>query len=206
MTDAGAPVPGLRERKKQQTRAAIQSEALRLFAAHGYEATTCEQIAAAAGVSPATFFRYFPTKEDVVLRDDYDPLLTASLRDRPLSESPVVAVRNALSSAFGQLYPAEESAIRARTRLVLSVPALRARRYEQTLEAELLLAAELGARARRDPHDLRLRAVAAAITAALATAVESWATYGGGLPARIDEALDALEVDLAHAPRDSRKR
>ncbi len=123
MTDAGAPMPGLRERKKRQTRATIQVEALRLFGQQGYDTTTCEQIAAAAGVSPATFFRYFPTKEDVVLQDDYDPLLTASLHERPLHESPVVAVRNALASALGQLYPADEDAIRARTQLVLSVSA-----------------------------------------------------------------------------------
>jgi AcrR family transcriptional regulator len=198
MTDAGTPTSGLRERKKQQTRTAIQTEALRLFAEQGYEATTCEQIASAANVSPATFFRYFPTKEDVVLQDDYDPLLTASLHERPLHESPVVAVRNALAAGLEQLSVTDTDAIRARTQLVLSVPALRARMNDQTLEAEKLLAAELGARAGRDPDDLRVRAVAAALTAALTTAVESWVSRGGELPAHIDDALDALEHDLTH--------
>ena len=82
--------PGLRERKKAKTRAAIQTQALRLIAEQGYEATTVEQIAEAAEISPSTFFRYFPTKEDVVVEDDYDPLLvvafgSAGASDRPLT-------------------------------------------------------------------------------------------------------------------------
>jgi AcrR family transcriptional regulator len=66
---------GLRERKKAKTRAAIQRHAWRLFQEQGYAATTVDQIAEAAEVSQSTFFRYFPTKEDVVLTDDYDPVM-----------------------------------------------------------------------------------------------------------------------------------
>jgi AcrR family transcriptional regulator len=64
---------GLRERKKAKTRAAIQAHALRLFAKQGYDETTIDQIADAAEVSQSTFFGYFPTKEDVVLHDRFDP-------------------------------------------------------------------------------------------------------------------------------------
>src|SRR5574337_1236534 len=96
MTGDDQPAPGLRERKKAKTRAAIQGHALRLFREQGYEATTVEQIAAAAEVSPSTFFRYFSTKEDVVLYDDLDPLLIAAFAAQPAELSPIQAMRGAL--------------------------------------------------------------------------------------------------------------
>ena len=89
---------GLRERKKQKTRESIQRTALRLFERQGYEETTIEQIAAAAEISESTFFNYFPTKEDVVLYDAYDPV--AKLRD--LMQQP------SLEGVFAQLTEQED--------------------------------------------------------------------------------------------------
>ena len=77
------PRLGLRERKKAGTRAAIQRHALRLFREQGYEATTVGQIAGAADISESTFFRYFPTKEDVVRWDEFDPLLVEAIWAQP---------------------------------------------------------------------------------------------------------------------------
>lgn len=85
---AQQPQPGLRERKKLKTRTAIRGAAFRLIAKQGYEATTVEQIAEASEVSPSTVFRYFPTKEDIVLTDEYDPVMASVLRSRPAGESP----------------------------------------------------------------------------------------------------------------------
>jgi AcrR family transcriptional regulator len=194
---AGASKPvGLRERKRQQTRATIQAAGLQLFATRGYDATTCEQIAAAAEVSPATFFRYFPTKEDVVLSDDYDDLILASLHDRPAGESPVQAVRRSLAAALEAVYAADAEVIRERLRLVLSVPALRARLYEQQRATETLLARELASRMDAAAGDLEVRAVAAAIVATAAVGVEEWAEHGGHLPAVVGRALAALQDRL----------
>ena len=95
------PAVGLRERKKARTKAAIREHAMRLFQKQAYQATTVEQIAEAAEVSPSTFFRYFPTKEDVVLTDDDDPLILAAFRAQPAELSPVAALRAAMRCSPG---------------------------------------------------------------------------------------------------------
>jgi AcrR family transcriptional regulator len=86
MRTASQDRPGLRERKKARTRAAIREHALRLFGEQGYQRTTVEQIAAAAEVSPSTFFRYFPTKEDLVLQDDMDTRMVEAFGRQPPSK------------------------------------------------------------------------------------------------------------------------
>src|ERR1035437_2847879 len=99
--------PGLRERKKLKTRAAIQKHAMRLFAEQGYTATTVEQIAEAAEVSPSTFFRYFPAKEDVILFDSTDPLMLDAFEEQPPELSPLEALRRAIREVYGGLAPEE---------------------------------------------------------------------------------------------------
>ena len=83
---------GLRERKKLQTRAALERAALDLAASRRFESVTAEDIAAAAGVSPSTFFRYFESKEAVILQGHMDRLallaetLEAADPDEPLAQ------------------------------------------------------------------------------------------------------------------------
>ncbi len=197
---------GLREIKKRRTRAAIQEAALDLIGRHGYDATTCEQVAAAAGVSPATFFRYFATKEDVVLQDDYDPLMAGAVAGRPAEERPLVAVRRALRETVGSLPDEELTHVLERTRLLLSVPALRARLHEQGDGARATLADVLAPRMGRDPDDLGVQAVAAAAAAAVSVAVERWAREGRGLGEHIDLALAALETEGTPEARPTRGR
>jgi AcrR family transcriptional regulator len=117
---------GLRERKKAKTRTTIQQEALRLFRERGYENTTIEQIAEAAEVSPSTFFRYFPAKEDVVLYDVIDPLFIEAFQAQPPELGPMQALRVAFRDVFESLPDEELAQQRDRAALFLSVPELRA--------------------------------------------------------------------------------
>lgn len=183
---------GLRALKKERTREAIQREALRLIADQGYEATTCEQIAAAAEVSSATLFRYFATKEDVVLQDVYDPLIAEAVRTRPAGEAPLTAVRRGLADAFGHVYQADLESIRQRTALVLSVPALRARTREQQESLVRHLADALGERAGATGRELDAEIAGTVVAAAVGVAVERWALGGGDLPSYVDAALVAV--------------
>ena len=106
MTTARTPVPeaarhlGLRERKKLKTRMAIRDATYALIKEQGYEATTVEQIADRAEVSPSTVFRYFPAKEDIVLTDEYDSLVEGLLRERPAHEPVRESLRWAIRKAM----------------------------------------------------------------------------------------------------------
>ena len=114
-----------RARKKAATKHAIQEHALRLFVEKGYDATTVEEIAAAAGVSHMTFFRYFPRKEEVVEYDEYDPLLEELVAARPADEPPLTALHRAIRTGLAQILATDHKALRIRTRLVLQNPVLR---------------------------------------------------------------------------------
>ncbi|PXY31239.1 TetR family transcriptional regulator [Prauserella muralis] len=148
---------GLRERKKARTRAAIQDHALRLFIEQGYAATTVEQIAEAAEVSPSTFFRYFPTKEETVLYDRLDPVLIESFLNQPPELSPLAAVRGALHAIFDSLDSEESELERARQRLVFSVPELRARLLDQVAGGLTMLNDAVAKRVGREPDDFDVR-------------------------------------------------
>lgn len=189
---------GLRERKKEQTRAAIQREALRLITERGYDATTCEKIAAAAGVSTATLFRYFPTKEDIVLQDGYDPVIAAAVVARPAKEAPLVAVRRGFADALADVLRGDLEPVRQRTALILSVPALRARAREQ--DASLVDHLRVALQARDGSGGTDFQVAASCCAAAVTVAVERWAAQGGDLAALVDEAFAELG-DLATGSR-----
>ncbi|NEA46220.1 TetR family transcriptional regulator [Streptomyces sp. SID10815] len=175
---SAAPL-GLRERKKRKTRERIRHEAYRLFAAHGYEATTVDQIADAAEVSPSTFFRYFPSKEDVVLQDEYDPALAEALRARPADEPFVDAVIATLKGPVGAMLQRDREELLLRTRISFTDPAMRARHVAEQQRSENEIAAVLAERTGRDPADLEIKCAAAAVIAVFTTLVRHWVEGDG---------------------------
>ncbi|WP_326825681.1 acyl-CoA-like ligand-binding transcription factor [Streptosporangium sp. NBC_01756] len=189
---------GLRERKKAKTRRTIQEHALRLFAEQGYEATTVEQIAEAAEISPSTFFRYFPTKEDVAVQDAYDPALAAALAAQPADLTPVAAVRATVSAVLEGFPEDEESQVLTRTRLQLKHTALRARAVDSMTTTIGMLAEGIAGRLGRDITDPLSRATAGAVAGVLLAAVFAWAEADGArrLADVTDEALGLLEAGL----------
>ena len=178
---------GLRERKRMRTMAVIQQAALRLFAAQGYQATTVDQIAAAAGVSPATFFRYYPSKEDVVRSDEFDDLLLGELARRPPEENAYEAVAAACRAIIPYLEEARELVIE-RARLVLQTPSLHAQLWEAYRANLDMCATALALRLGQDPAGLEVRALAAAATAAAFEAMMAWVLSDG--TADLSELLD----------------
>jgi AcrR family transcriptional regulator len=161
------PRPSLRERKKAKTRAAIQEHALRLIHEQGYDETTVEQIADAAEVSPSTFFRYFPTKEDVVLYDAFDPILIEEFRAQPPEVSPIQAMRAAIHKVFGSISPEDLVQQGERARLIFSVPELRAAMLDQVADTGQLFSALLAERLGRPPDDFQVRVFLGALVGAM---------------------------------------
>ncbi len=162
-----SPPSSLRERKKAKTRAAIREHAMRLFEEQGYPATTIDQIADAAEVSPSTFFRYFPTKEDVVLVDDVDAVLIEAVRAQPAELPPVESIRRGLRDVFAGMSPETWQFERRRQRLLIGVPELRARMLHQMTEAIDLLAGVIAERAGLPADDFSARVTAGATIGAM---------------------------------------
>ncbi|WP_093611748.1 TetR family transcriptional regulator [Streptomyces indicus] len=169
---------GLRERKKQATRNAIRRATFTLIEEQGYDATTIEQIAAAAEVSPSTVFRYFATKEDIVLTDEYDPVMLAVLRERPEGEPPLASLRFLLTEAVKAVSAHEPEELRQRSRLIVEVPAVRARMTETMAQTSQALSVVLAERTGRAPDDLEVRMFTAAVLGALREAMIYWGERG----------------------------
>lgn len=195
------PQLGLRERKKIKTRMAIRSATYELIEDQGYDATTIEQIAERAEVSQSTVFRYFPTKEDIVLTDEYDALMEEELRTRPVDEPWIDSLRYVVTKAIGVTAAEEPGVIRLRSRLMLEVPAVRSRMIESMSETGRLLCRVLAERTGRDSTDLEVRVYAMSLIGGLAEISIYWAenNYEDDLTELVNRALNVLEHGL---PRD----
>jgi AcrR family transcriptional regulator len=201
-----APV-GLRELKKQRTQQELQRVALELFAARGFDHVTIEDICADAEVSKTTFYRYFDSKEDVLLGSSHQKLqeMATALAQRPATETAIVAVRNAFLEVAAE-YQSQRAQRLAVNRIVRTTPSLAARNLEQQTAWENLLREFFADRDGVDTPELSHLVRAAKVVAALRTAMQYWLNAGADsdLPTVVD---DALRVPAAVPPqRGSRGR
>lgn len=205
--DTTATKLGLRERKKQQTREAIASAALRLFAERGYDETTLADIATAANIAPRTIFAYFESKEDILLckENDYLTELKRQLDERPPGTTTVDAIRTFLSSLKG---PDEETKLRKQ--IIGANPDLQVTMRGRHAELEPMLADSIAKDLGAEPGDIRSLLVAASMTAAFTSVRDRiLAAESAGEPltpaqglATLDQVLEFLRGGLEALQRD----
>ncbi|MFJ6895071.1 TetR family transcriptional regulator [Streptomyces hokutonensis] len=193
VTPPGEPVLSLRERTRLAVKAQVAEIALEMFLSRGFEQTTIEQIAKAAGMSRATFFRYFPTKEDVllVMTEDHARHAQDALERRPEDEPIWTALRHALEPAVRQ---GKDSAAALQTaRAIVQSPSVRSRYQERYLQMRELLRPEVVRRtgATGDPG---ASALIASALGCLDAAIETWVERDGTvpLPRLLDQAMGAV--------------
>jgi AcrR family transcriptional regulator len=190
---AGEPALGLRDRKKIQTRDTIRREAMRLIKANGYANTTIEQIADAAEIAPSTFFRYFPTKESVLIANDLDQVTIDALAAQPADMEPLKAFRRALEITLTAVTAAEWRFERARLGLVLSVPELKAAQLDEYRRTVARLAESEAQRTGRNASDLEIRVLVGALAGGMMAALDG---HLSGLAERMYQTLDLLEAGI----------
>lgn len=193
-SDQGKAVPGLRERKKARTKAAIQREAVRLFREQGYSATTIEQIAEAAEVAPSTVFRYFATKQDLVFSHDYDLPFAMMFQAQSPDLTPIQAERQAIRSMLKDIPEQELALQRERFVLILNEPELWGASLGNIGQTMQVMSEQVAKRAGRDPRDPAVRAYTGAVFGVMLQISMDWANDPEmDFAATLDEALYCLE-------------
>lgn len=171
----------------------ITRTAMELFLARGFDATTIDDIAAAAGISRRSFFRYFGTKEDVVLGDlaTRGDLIRQALEARPDSEDAWQALCAALHSVKDSIYETSEEML-AVVKMVHQTPSLRGRCLEKHLQWQAMLVPEVRRRLGADPSDpldVRAEALVASVLTCLDVAGQAWGRSDG--KAALEDLFDA---------------
>lgn len=197
----------LRERKKQRTREALIDAALDLFERKGFEATTVEDIAAAADVSPRTFFRYFESKLDLIMArsgDTRHASLGTLIAARPEGEGLLEAVRSAVVDDLETQL--RDSSVVREFQVMMTTPTLRNLAREHFYEEEAEMVTAVAERLGVDAGDLTAHIATGVIASALWTTVTRWVADGADverLRPMLDEAFAVLAegIDGADAPR-----
>ncbi|WP_394768449.1 TetR family transcriptional regulator [Lacisediminihabitans sp.] len=181
--------------KADRTRAALMRAALDLFQESGYDATTAAAVAERAGVTEMTFFRYFPSKDSVLLADPYDPLIAEAITRQPAHLSPITAAIGGVVESWKAIPSPPSGEVRERLRIVSRTPSLRGAIARNNAATEAAIA---GALAERGAERTDARIAAAATMGALSAALLDWAD---GEDADLATAIDAARRVLLGDPR-----
>jgi AcrR family transcriptional regulator len=186
----------LRERKKARTRESIIDAALELFEEKGYEATTVEDIAAAAEVSPRTFFRYFDSKLDLIMArsDTKHTMLGPLLLARPPEEGLLGAMREVLRCELDTQL--EDPRVKREFQVMLTTPSLRHMAREHFYEEEAEMVGAIAARLGVPSDALVAHVVTGMITSALWATINRWLAEGADID-RLDGMMDETFALLA---------
>lgn len=184
----------LRDRQRADTRQRIQRQALRLFTDRGYDATTVNDVADAAGVSAMTVYRNFPTKEDLVLYDDFDQLTATTLTELPATGSLTDRIGRTVLTILDLAATNEHDLLLARLRLMISTPALQARHLDSQYRLQEAFVSAI------DPAlEYGARAAASAVLGVTHTALLRWAADDGE-PDLADLFREAFTAVFGHIP------
>lgn len=187
----------LRDRQRADTRQRIQRQALRLFSDRGYDATTVNDVADAAGVSPMTVYRNFPTKEDLVLYDDFDQLTAATLPTLPTTGSLTDRIGRTALTILELAAAHDHDLLLARLRLMITTPALQARHLDSQFRLQEAFVSAICA---DDPTlEYGARAAASAVLGVTHTALLRWAE-GDGEADLANLFREAFTAAFGHAP------
>ncbi|GAA1936298.1 TetR/AcrR family transcriptional regulator [Streptomyces durmitorensis] len=191
----------LRAQRRVETQRTIQAHAVRLFTERGYDATTMTDVAEAAGVSPMTVYRHFPTKEDLVLLEQHSRLVAERIAASSAAQPLVRRIGRALiesaavltDGGHGAGLTANEQFLLARLQLMISTPALRAKHLDSQYALQQAIVDGLGGDATEGDAAFHAQAAASACLGAMHTALVRWAEDGGRaeLPDLIAKALAA---------------
>ena len=194
MPDATTTAP-LRERKRRLLQREIIELALRHITDHGYDTSTVDEIAHAAGVSRRTFFRYFPTKEDVVIGyfDEIGSDLRAALAARPADEPPLIAIRRTFTQML-ERHGTDRDLVLTLCQLTEHTPALRARQVDKQDRWRSAIVDVIAERTGGNPLDPQIQLLGRVALAVFDVSLRDWALRGGvdEVALLVDQTFDLL--------------